>query len=264
MNQTIYVVDAFTAKPTTGNPAGVCVMERAADEKWMQSVAAEMNHAETAFLYPKNDGYHLRWFTPKTEVPLCGHATLASAHILWSEGFQPKDKRLQFHTLSGTLSADRLEDGWIQLDFPVLERKPVEEKADVEKILGVKARKIRCYNIKLLLELESEQAVRAVRPDFAEMLNLNAKGVIVTARSTSTEYDFVSRFFAPAFGINEDPVTGSAHCALAPYWKEKLGKDTMMAYQASARGGVLRVTVKGDRVLLAGQAVTTLKGELSV
>ena len=262
--QKIWVVDAFTGRAFAGNPAGVCISETALDESWMRRLASEMKHAETAFAFPHEGGYALRWFTPSAEVPLCGHATLATAHTIWQAGFRPKSERLRFQTKSGDLFATYLDDGWIELDFPRLDIAPLGETGDVKAALGASIIELRRYSIKLLAELESEKVLRRLKPDLSAIASLNAKGVIVTARAATKPYDFVSRYFAPALGVDEDPVTGSAHCALAPYWSEKLKKDSMLAYQASPRSGEMRVRLAGDRVCLAGQAVTVLEGELHV
>ncbi len=259
----IWIVDAFTSRAFSGNPAGVCVLAEAAEEIWMQSVAAEMKHAETAFVYRDSGRYNLRWFTPKMEVPLCGHATLATSHVIWEAGISRPDVKLEFATKSGALFATRSGDGWIELDFPEIEEAPLEETGDVAGALGCRPKGVYRYSIKLLVELDSEATVRRLQPNFRAVAALNTKGVIVTAPAEAAKYDFVSRFFAPALGIDEDPGTGSAHCALAPYWQRKLGKNTMLAYQASVRGGEMRVTLKGGRVILSGQAITGLKGELA-
>lgn len=261
MGQTIYQVDAFTNRPFSGNPAGVCVLPSAGDKIWMQQVAREMNLSETAFLYRYPDGYNLRWFTPAAEVRLCGHATLASAHILWETGTLQAGEQARFHTLSGLLTAE-LQGSWIQMDFPATPEEPAEAPADLLRALGVTA----CYVGKnvfdYLIEVDGEEIVRGLAPDITLLASLPVRGIIVTSRSSSPDYDFVSRFFAPAVGVNEDPVTGSAHCCLGPYWSERLGKDELLAHQVSARGGVIGVRVMGDRVLLRGQAVTVIKGEL--
>lgn len=258
----IVQVDAFTGTPFAGNPAAVCILERAASEEWMQNVALEMNLAETAFLFPENGEYQLRWFTPVAEVALCGHATLASAHVLWQSGHLAEGKQARFQTLSGLLTADR-EGEWIKLDFPAKFSKPCEPPAGLFESLGItKAAFMGRNQFDFMVELESEDAVRALNPDMSGLGRVDARGVIVTSRSNHGEYDFVSRFFAPAIGVPEDPVTGSAHCALAPYWAEKLGKKALVGYQASSRGGVVKVAVRGDRVWLYGQAVTMLTGEL--
>lgn len=261
MKQIIYQVDAFTPKPFAGNPAGVCIMEQAADEQWMRQVAREMNLSETAFLYPVEDGYHLRWFTPATEVNLCGHATLGTAHILWETGRLARDQQAHFHTRSGLLTAVCKGD-WIEMDFPARIEEPAEPPPDLLPSLGIQALYVGKNLFDYLVEVASAETVRQMKPDFSRLSSLPVRGVIVTSRSDVPEYDFVSRFFAPAVGVNEDPVTGSAHCCLGPYWAGKLHKNEFLAYQASARGGVVRVRVEGERVLLGGQAVTVLTGEL--
>jgi len=255
-------IDAFTAEPFRGNPAAVCFLDRERDDAWMGNVAAEMNLSETAFLLPRGDGWSLRWFTPAAEVKLCGHATLASAHALWQEDVLAAGEVARFHTLSGVLTASRDGD-LIELDFPAT---PAEETAAPDGLLdalGVaSARHVARNQFDYLVELASEDEVRALRPNFAGLRPIPVRGTIVTSRATSDGFDFVSRFFAPAFGVDEDPVTGSAHCALAPYWSSRLGKDEMRAWQASARGGALRVRLAGERVKLAGHAVTVMRGEL--
>jgi PhzF family phenazine biosynthesis protein len=259
-------IDAFADAPFRGNPAAVCLLDgREPDAAWMQNVAAEMNLSETAFLRRQHDGdWSLRWFTPAVEVDLCGHATLASAHALWEEGQLGAGDEARFQTRSGLLTARRDGD-WIELNFPMLATSPAEPPAGLLEALGT-ARPVFVGRGRFdyLLELASEDEVRALQPDHARMRNLGARGVMVTSRATTAAYDFVSRFFAPGAGIDEDPVTGSAHCALTPYWAAKLGKNAMTAYQASARGGTMRVTLDGDRVRLAGRAVTVLRGELMV
>jgi PhzF family phenazine biosynthesis protein len=258
MGLEIFQVDAFTDKPFAGNPAAVCVLPKAADEAWMQDVANEMNLSETAFLVQQEDGYNLRWFTPAVEVDLCGHATLASAHILWEQGLLPPDAEVRFFTRSGLLSAAR-KASWIELDFPA---EPAEQTAIPEKLLsalGVDIQYVGKNRFDFLLEVDSAETVRKMTPDFTLLRTISARGFMVTSRSDSSEYDFISRFFAPAFGINEDPVTGSAHCCLGPYWAKKLGKEELTAFQASARGGVVKVRVGDDRVYLGGQAVTVMR-----
>ena len=259
----LYQVDAFTSRPFAGNPAAVCLLDRPRDDAWMQQVAAEMNLAETAFLERRADGWGLRWFTPAVEVDLCGHATLASAHVLWERGAAANGEALRFHTRSGLLQARR-RGVEIELDFPA---EPVEAAPapGLAAALGVEPRWCGRNRLDLLAELASEAEVRSLAPDFPrlKLATPPGRGVIVTARSATPDYDFVSRFFAPAAGIDEDPVTGSAHCALGPYWMAKLGKSELRAYQASARGGSLGVRVAGDRVFLTGQAVTVLRGELA-
>ncbi|MDT8903991.1 PhzF family phenazine biosynthesis protein [Anaeroselena agilis] len=257
----IYQVDAFTAEPYKGNPAAVCLLDKAADEAWMQSVAAEMNLSETAFIFPEGDGYRLRWFTPKSEVKLCGHATLATAHVLFTEKGVPRDKPINFHTLSGLLTA-RYADGLIELDFPASPVAPCEAPPGLVEALGVRPVFVGRGDEDYLVEVATEQEVRAAAPDFARLVKTPCRGVILTAPSRTGDYDFVSRFFAPAVGVNEDPVTGSAHCRLVPYWQSKLTKEAFTAYQASARGGFLKVAARGDRVSIRGHAVTVLAGEL--
>ena len=257
----IYQVDAFTDKPFAGNPAAVCILPEPRDEVWMQNVAKEMNLSETAFLLQKEDGFNLRWFTPAIEVKLCGHATLASAFILWEAGFLAPDERARFHTLSGLLTAERQGD-WIEMDFPATPAKQASIPPQLVQALGVKPKYIGKNVFDYLIEVESEDEVRNVNPEFGALKELGVRGVMVTSLSGSPRYDFVSRFFAPGAGIDEDPVTGSAHCCLGPYWSQRLGKVEFMAYQASERGGIVRVRVAGDRVYLGGQAVTVLAGEL--
>ncbi len=260
----IFQVDAFTAEPFKGNPAGVCLLEKPADAKWMQSVAAEMNVAETAFPLAEGDGFRLRWFTPAVEVRLCGHATLAAAHILWERGVLRPDDEARFQTLSGLLTARR--DGeWIELNFPSrpVGPRPPDSMEAVIGALGVKPVYVGKSEEDVLVEVAGEDAVRTLQPDIATLKTLPARGVIVTSRSRDPQFDFVSRFFAPAVGVDEDPVTGSSHCVLTPYWSQRLGKTSMTAYQASVRGGVLRVRLDGDRVRIAGRAVTVIRGELA-
>ncbi|MBU2703732.1 PhzF family phenazine biosynthesis protein [Sporomusaceae bacterium BoRhaA] len=263
MGVTIYQVDAFTEQPYKGNPAAVCLLEVNRSEEWMQSVAAEMNLSETAFLFPEGDGYRLRWFTPKSEVKLCGHATLASAHILYKEKRLPLNCQARFSTLSGLLTARYYENtGLIELDFPATSVISCEPPYGLVEALGVKPIFVGRSDDDYLIEVASEDEVKKVVPNFVQLLQVSCRGVIVTALSYSDEYDFISRFFAPAVGVNEDPVTGSAHCRLTPYWQAKLGKNEFTAYQASKRGGFLKLAMKGDRVCISGKAVTILKGEL--
>ena len=261
MGLTIFQVDAFTAKPFAGNPAAVCVLPRPMDDNWMQNVAREMNLSETAFLFRQEDGFRLRWFTPAVEVDLCGHATLASAHILWEMGHARAGEQVRFHTRSGILSAERKGD-WIEMDFPAKPEEPAPEPAGLAEALGVGIKYLGRNQFDYLVEVDSEEIVHRIKPDFTLLMTLPVRGVIVTSPSSAQEYDFVSRFFAPRVGVNEDPVTGSAHCCLGPFWANRLHKNEFIAYQASPRGGVLRVRVKGARVILGGQAVTVLRGEL--
>jgi len=256
----IYQVDAFTDTPFRGNPAAVCLLDDEREADWMQAVAAEMNLSETAFARPLSDGFELRWFTPTTEVNLCGHATLATAHVLWETGRLAPDSAARFHTRSGLLTAWRGEDG-IEMEFPADPTVPLNQDAPLAAILGTTITSAHRGREDWLVELESETAVLQCTPDLPRIAALPLRGLIVTARGSGAN-DVVSRFFAPGAGIDEDPVTGSAHCTLAGYWSERLGKTRMNAWQASPRGGNLVVELKGDRVLLTGQAVTVLHGEL--
>lgn len=243
----LIVVDAFTDRPFAGNPAAVCQLREPADEQWMKNLAREMNLSETAFLIPQGKGFQIRWLTPSVEVDLCGHATLASAHVL--------DRPVvEFYSRSGPLQATRLEDGWIRLDFPATSPQACEPPEGLLEALGCRAEWIGRSRFDYLVQVDSEQTVRSLKPDHGRLKGLPVRGVIVTARGC--EQDFVSRFFAPGAGVDEDPVTGSAHCTLTPFWAPRLGKTRMLAYQASARGGVVRVELAGDRVYLEGQAVT--------
>jgi PhzF family phenazine biosynthesis protein len=227
----------------------------------MEKVAAEMNLSETAFLHPQDDGYSLRWFTPTVEVDLCGHATLASAHILWEQGYAAPDSEIRFHTRSGALTAVQRGDH-VQLDFPAISESEATAAPGLIEALGVNPLYIGQNKFDYLAHVSTAGEVRGAEPDHAELRKLGVRGVILTAESDSSEYDFVSRFFAPGSGIDEDPVTGSAHCCLGPFWEKRLGKSDFTAYQASKRGGVVRVVVRGERVLLEGQAVTVMEGEL--
>ncbi len=279
MQLTVIQVDAFTHKPFAGNPAAVCVTDGPLEENLMRAIAAEMNLSETAFLHrdPSKDAYNLRWFTPAIEVDLCGHATLASAHVLWSEGHLPAGKTAIFNTQSGQLSAEQKADGWIELNFPA---QPVREAYVMPQLIESlcchgNIRTVTKSSANYLVEVHSESALRTMKPNFEEMKKLPVQGVIVTATADDESYDFVSRYFAPSAGIDEDPVTGSAHSSLAPYWQAKLGKSEMLAQQISERGGVLQVRcllensntstdTENNRIKMSGQAVTVLKGELFV
>jgi PhzF family phenazine biosynthesis protein len=257
----LHVVDAFTDTPFTGNPAAVCVTDEAPDEAWMQRVALEMNLSETAFLRRIEGGWSLRWFTPAVEVKLCGHATLASAHVLWATGVLNANEPARFHTLSGWLTCCRAGN-WIEMDFPALNCTPSEPPAGLAGALGCNV--IACANTGMdyLVEVADETTLRSLRPDFTTLGKLPVRGVIVTSRSAPPQFDFVSRFFAPAAGVNEDPVTGSAHCALGPYWQAKLNRCDFTAIQASIRSGIVKLSVRGDRVILRGQAVLMSRVEL--
>ncbi len=262
MTVTIVQVDAFTATPFSGNPAAVCVLAEPAEEPWMRAVAREMNLSETAFLHGEDGGYRLRWFTPAVEVALCGHATLGAAHVLWEDGHLPAGAVARFQTLSGPLTAARNGE-WIEMDFPAKHVAPAPPPPELLPALGTEQAKFVGKNeFDYLVELGSEAAVRALQPDHGRLRRLPVRGVIVTARSERPEFDFVSRFFAPGSGIDEDPVTGSAHAALGPYWAAQLGRIELTAYQASPRGGVVRVRPQGERVILAGQAVTVMRAAL--
>jgi PhzF family phenazine biosynthesis protein len=265
MRAPIFQVDAFTDRPFAGNPAGVCILPEERDDAWLAAVAAEMNLSETAFLRRENAAWRLRWFSPTVEVALCGHATLASAHALWEAGYADSRERLVFHTKSGELSARR-QDGAIELDFPAEPADARPAPPGLLKALGLAAARFTGRNrFDWLVEAGDASAVRGLAPDLPELSRAggDARGVIVTAASDQPEFDFVSRFFAPATGIDEDPVTGSAHCCLGPYWGAKLGKKALVGFQASRRGGVVRVRDEGPRVALGGTAVTILRGELA-
>jgi len=260
MGIAITQVDAFTSQPFAGNPAAVCILSKAPEEQWMRDVAREMNLSETAFLVPQDGGYNLRWLTPEVEVDLCGHATLAAAHVLWEEDHLAA-AQARFHTRSGVLLAERKGD-WIEMDFPAKREEAAEPPADLAGALGLTPVYVGRNQFDYLVEVESAAALRGARPDHGVLRKLPVRGIIVTARSDTPEYDFISRFFAPGSGIDEDPVTGSSHACLGPYWNKRLGQTEFVAYQASARGGVVRVRCAGDRVFLGGQAVTVLRGEL--
>lgn len=261
MGIAITQVDAFTSKPFAGNPAAVCILPKAPDEQWMRDVAREMNLSETAFLVPRDGAYNLRWLTPAVEVDLCGHATLASAHVLWEDGNLATDAQARFHTRSGLLTAEKRGD-WIEMDLPAKVEQAAEPPAELAGALGLKPTYVGRNQFDYLVEVESAEALRAAQPDHGVLRKLPVRGIIVTARSDTPDFDFISRFFAPGSGVDEDPVTGSAHTCLGPYWQKRLAKAEFVAYQASPRGGVVKVRCSGDRVLLSGQAVTVLRGEL--
>ena len=263
MGLRITQVDAFTDMPFAGNPAAVCLLPAPRDESWMQRVAREMNLSETAFLEKRDDGFALRWFTPTTEVALCGHATLASAHMLWEEGHLAPAQQARFHTKSGLLTGDRAGE-WIELDFPAKREEPAPVPGGLAEALGAAPKYVGRNQFDYLVEVDSEETVRSLKPNHTALAALPVRGVIVTSRADSAGHDFVSRFFAPGSGVAEDPVTGSAHCALATYWAPRIGRTEFRAYQASARGGDLRVTLDGDRVRLGGTAITVARGELIV
>jgi predicted PhzF superfamily epimerase YddE/YHI9 len=261
MGLIIYHVDAFTDSVFGGNPAAVCILPEPREDIWMQKLAQELNLSETAFLQKRGDGYNLRWFTPLVEVDLCGHATLASAHILWEHGLLSLDAAARFHTRSGLLTAERRGE-WIELDFPSLPDRKVPIPRGMVRALGVRPRYVGRSRFDYIAEVETENAVRKIKPNFTLLSALPIRGLIVTARATTAPYDFVSRFFAPRAGINEDPVTGSSHSVLGPFWKSRLGKGELLAYQASKRGGVVRVRVGNRRVFIGGKAVTVFQADL--
>lgn len=257
----LYQVDAFTDKPFSGNPAAVCILDAPRPVDWMQKVAMEMNLSETAFLMPQGQGFLLRWFTPRVEVDLCGHATLASAHVLWEAEYMEPGKEVVFQTRSGLLRVWKEAD-MIQMDFPATYASLTPEAMGLAKALGATPRYVGRTRYDLLVELASQEELEGLRPDFRAVAKLDARGIIVTSPSSNCNFDFASRFFAPAVGVDEDPVTGSAHCCLGPFWSERLGRGELVGYQCSCRGGVVRVRMAGDRVVLGGRAVTVLRGEL--
>lgn len=258
-----YLANAFTDRPFKGNPAVVCFLEYPKTDNWMQSVAAEMGVSETAFLIRQGDGYNLRWFTPKVEVELCGHATLASAFVLYQTGWAKTDQTIRFYTKSGILSA-AWTDEWITMDFPATPESRDAAPDGLFQALQVEGEYAGKTKFDLLIEVRSEEIVRQMKPDFAALSEIPARGVIVTSRADSREVDFVSRFFCPRLGIDEDPVTGSAHCCLGPYWAKKLHNNELIARQLSERGGTLRLSIKDERVYLSGQAVIVQEGRLLV
>ncbi len=256
----LFLVDAFADRPFMGNPAAVCLLDSWPVDAWLQSVAMEMNQAETAFLVREGEAFRLRWFTPALEVDLCGHATLASARVLWDQQLAATDSPIEFLTRSGSLFA-RLVGEEIELNFPLTPQQEVPAPAGLLESLGAQASYVG-RNVDYLVEVASESQLRALAPDFRALPAVECRGVIVTARSADPQFDFVSRFFAPRAGIDEDPVTGSAHCTLAHYWGQKLGKNVLRAFQASRRGGVVGVEIQGDRVLLRGPTTIVVRGEL--
>jgi PhzF family phenazine biosynthesis protein len=257
----LWIVDAFADAPFSGNPAAVCMLPGHRPDSWHQALAGEMNLAETAFLSRKEGDFGLRWFTPRVEVDLCGHATLASAHFLWESGRLQRTSAANFHTRSGLLTAESDGD-WIVLDFPATPPTEAVPPDGLEQALGATPVWTGRSRFDVLVVLDNAETVRSLSPDLARLNAVDARGVIVTAESDRRGIDFVSRFFAPRVGVPEDPVTGSAHCALAPYWAARLGRQTLTGHQASARGGMVRVETRGDRVMLAGRARTVVRGEL--
>ncbi len=269
MSAPLYLVDAFADTPFAGNSAAVCLLpdagdatsDAAWDTAWMQAVAGELHQPATAFVRRAGASFELRWFTSTAELALCGHGTLATAHVLWEAGLLDEHEAARFETMTGALAASR-DGAWITLDFPAQPARPVEAPLDLLAAFAVTPRTVARSDLDYLLELDSEAAVRAVQPDIARLRQVETRGVIVTAPSSQDGVDIVSRFFAPRFGLDEDSVTGSAHCTLGPYWAERLGRTTLRAFQASARGGSVRVEVAGPRVHLSGQAITVLRGDL--
>jgi len=260
----IFQVDAFTTEPFRGNPAGVCLPAGATSEEWLQGIAADMNVSETAFLWKKEHHFAIRYFTPLAEVSLCGHATLSSAHILWQEGIVGTGEAIRFIAKGGDLSA-RHEGDWICLDFPTLPVRPAETPPGLQAVLGAAPLRVsRLEGQGLLVEFDSEEIVRELQPDFAGIRREGFGMIIVTARAKGGPYDFVSRFFAPDIGIDEDPVTGVAHCSLSPYWSERLGKADLLGHQVSRRGGIVRVRSRGARTEILGRALTVLRGEIVI
>lgn len=257
----LFQVDAFTDRIFHGNPAAVCVLIEKRADGWMQQLALEMNLSETAFLLPEEKNYHLRWFTPNTEVELCGHATLASAWVLFHELGFPKQETIYFQTLSGKLTA-QWKNGEIMLNFPAFKNARLTAKQALLRALAIEEGKIWQIGTHWVVEVENASIVRNLRPDFKQLVAIGNGDVAVTSVSDNADYDFISRFFAPALGIDEDPVTGSAHCSLGPFWMDKLKKNPLHAYQASARGGSLKVEMVGDRVNLYGKAVTVFQTEI--
>jgi len=260
----VYQVDAFTAEPFKGNPAGVCILEKEMPKKWMQNLAAEMNLSETAFIIKNGDEYNIRYFTPESEIPLCGHATLASAHVMYETGHVVSGTQIKFLSKAGELTAGR-SGSWITMNFPAYDVEEVQIPSGFERIIGV--RPVEMYRTSHgwgLALLQGEHELESLSPDF-RLLKESAYGdLIVTAPSEDTNFDFCVRCFAPAVGINEDPVTGSAHCALVPFWNKKTGRQDFLSRQISRRGGILKVALKGNRVEISGQARTIFKAELFV
>ena len=260
----VTLVDAFAARPFEGNPAAVCLLEEPREDDWMRGVASELNLPATAFLHPSGDGYALRWFKSAIELELCGHGTLASSHVLWESGRLTQHQSARFTTRAGPLSACR-RDGWIELDFPATPDEPAAAPPGLLDALGAAARYVGRSRLDYVVEIDGdEDTVRALQPDFARLREVKTRGVIVTTRAKSGDYDFVSRFFAPSTGLNEDSVTGSAHCCLGPLWAKRLGRTTLVGRQVSPRGGTVRIALDGDRIRLSGQALTVLRGELTL
>ena len=257
----LWIVDSFADAPFSGNPAAVCMLPGRRPDSLHQALAAEMKQSATAFLARQEGDWSLRWFTATTELELCGHGTLAAAHFLWESGRLQRTTDARFHSRSGVLTA--ASDGdWIVLDFPKTPSAEVAQPQGLAEAIGCTPLWVGRSKFDVLVRVGTAEMVRSLSPDFTRLASISARGVIVTAEGDTRGVDFVSRFFAPRTGIPEDPVTGSAHCALAPYWTDQLGRPALTGYQASARGGVVRVEVKGERVLLAGKARTVVRGEL--
>ncbi len=263
MSIKMFQVDAFASGPFTGNPAAVCLMTEAATDQWLQSVAMEMNLSETAFVWKRGPGFHLRWFTPATEVELCGHATLAASHVLWEAGWASPGQAIEFDSLSGCLHSSQ-QEGKIYLDFPAKSISEVEEPVEIVESLGIKPLFCGKNDFDFFFEVATRSEVETCTPDFPRLGALTERGAIVMAGNEDGDCDFVSRFFGPACGINEDPVTGSAHVGLAPYWSSRLENNELTGYQASSRGGYVHTRVDGDRVHLGGTAVTIVQGQLTL
>ena len=263
MEHNLFVVDAFTNQPFSGNPAGVCILEKEREEAWMQALAFELDFSETAFVLPEGEDFSLRWFTPKTEVNICGHATLAAGHILWEKNILPQDKTIAFHTRSGILTSKKTAT-LIEMTFPAMYARPEEFDPELLTVFKINPLYVGKFEDKQLIEVENEQIVRSLDPDFNRLRQLDERAVVITAQSDSPEYDFVSRYFSPWVGVNEDPVTGTSHCCLATYWSKRLEKKELRGYQASPRGGSVNVRYEGDKVMLGGQAVTVFEARLFV
>lgn len=261
--QIIYQVDAFTARPFKGNPAGVCIMDRLPDPEWMQNIAMEMNLSETAFVFPGKNGERIiRFYSPEAEIPLCGHATLSAAHILFETGQAGENEKIVFSSRAGALVIHK-ENGWITMNFPSDTLHSLDELKEFRKITGIEALELfGTGNFWTLAFVRNEKYLRSLMPDFQKMKNSRYGDLIVTSASDEKEYDYAIRCFAPAVGINEDPVTGSAQCALAPFWAGKAGKNDFICHQVSKREGILKVTLQDHRVLISGQAVTIFRAEL--
>lgn len=259
----VFQVDAFTNKPFSGNPAAVCIIDDEKPDKWLQNFAAEMNLSETAFIWKEQEGYNLRWFTPKNEEELCGHATLASAHVLWETGLLKLKNEAVFNTKSGVLTAKKSGE-WIYINLPSEPPEEAEAPKSLIEGLGVEPLYTGKNRLDYIVEIKSEEVLRELQPNMEKLRQVNTRGIIVTSKTSSSKYDFISRFFAPDLGIDEDPVTGSAHCCLAPYWAKSMRKYKFMAYQASPRGGELKVNLIEDRVVLGGETITVMEGKVVV